>query len=702
MRFTATASQSTPFLRISIQRRHGFWRLRIVWLAASVILLSGLLVFWALFSLRIEALDAGTRLTDSFAHVIAEETTRTFQTVDQRLQMAAVALGNLEASGELSPTSAGGLLRGQMRNLPFVRALRVVDKDGRILYGTDEQGVGTDVTDRAYFQIYGKSPETTFYIGLPVRSRTSGAWFISAAWPLRSPTGSFAGVIVAAVEPTYFQKLWEGVDLGAGGSITLFRRDSILLMRAPWDEAAMGKAFSELSLFSSWLPKSPTGSFQSSGRFDDTFRVFAYRTLPTNPELVVVVGRSYDLILTSWRRFRALSVAVWGLASILVAGLALFLSRSWREHERSQARVEEMANRLTLATDAASIGVWDWSLETDQWYATDTYFTMLGTSPSDRPTLRAEWLERVHPEDRTDIVAAMQAALTASDAPYQHEIRLKHTAGKYRWMHVVGRVLSRNLAGKPIRLLGVMMDITERKKAEEELRTSLHDKEALLKEVHHRVKNNLQVIVSLLRLESARSVPTARTVLKDMQGRIQAMAALHETLYRTGNFARVDLATYLSQLANQLLRTHLADPASVSLQLDVSPVFVGLDQAIPCGLVANELLSNSLKHGFPEGQTGEVRVALHRTSDGLVRFEVSNTGAGLPDDFAARMGTSLGLQLVGDLTKQLRGELQVDPGPPTRFVIHFKAEDPEPPVRIHPISSGNVPTHDGIAHLNGA
>lgn len=677
MRFNATDSQSTPFRKA--RPAHGadvFWRRRLVSLALTAIVVSGLLVYWVLISLRREALLSGERLTNSLAHVIAEQTTRTFQTVDQRLQMAAAGLDRLDASGELNKSTAAELLKGHLRWLPFVRALHIANAEGRLVYGSDEIGSGVGIADRAYFQTQMKSQGAAFHVGGPEVSRTTGTWFISASWPLRSPTGSFAGVIVAVIEPKYFERLWREVDLGVGGSVVLFRHDAVMVMRTPWDEAAMGKAFPALSLFTHWLRLGPTGTFQASGAFDKTPRIFAYRTLPTQPEMVVVVGRSYDFVLAGWAKFRNLALALWGLASVMVIGLAVFLSRAWGQHRKAQARVEEMAQRLTLATDAASVGVWDWNLETDQWFATDTYFAMLGTSPSSRHAGREEWLERVHPDDRGGVAGTMEAALTLTDAPYQHEARLKHVDGSFRWMHIIGRVLSRNVAGKPTRLLGVMIDITESKKAEEMLRSSLRERESLLKEVHHRVKNNLQVVVSLLRLESGRSVPAARAVLKDMQDRIQAMALLHQTLYRTGDFARVDLAAYLSRVSTQLCRTHLPADSPVVLELDLLPVHLGLDHAIPCGLIANELVSNSLKHAFPDGRAGVIRVSLRRTVEGDVRFEVSDTGIGLPSDFVSRKADSLGLQLVGDLARQLGGALEI--GPPERlgFAIQFKADDP--------------------------
>jgi PAS domain S-box-containing protein len=218
----------------------------------------------------------------------------------------------------------------------------------------------------------------------------------------------------------------------------------------------------------------------------------------------------------------------------------------------------------------------------------------------------------------------------------------------------------------------IMRDITARKQAQEALESSLLEKEALLKEVHHRVKNNLQVISSLLRLEAGRSAqPDTKSVLVDMQGRIRSMALLHEMLYRSGNFAAVDLGVFVKQLANQVFRMQTSQQGSVRLLLELDSVRVGMDQATPCGLLVNELISNSLKHGFPEGRSGVVRVALRAVVGGEAavggsadgrswRLSVSDDGVGLPDDFVPNSGQSLGLLLVEDLARQLRGRLQIE------------------------------------------
>lgn len=213
--------------------------------------------------------------------------------------------------------------------------------------------------------------------------------------------------------------------------------------------------------------------------------------------------------------------------------------------------------------------------------------------------------------------------------------------------------------------------------AEESVRASLHEKEVLLSEVHHRVKNNLQVITSLLRLEASRSPePMAQQVLRDMQRRIMSMALLHETLYKSGDFGRVDLDQYLRPLAAQLFRA--AGAERVELRIDLEPLPASLDQAIPCGLILNELLSNCMKHAFRDGETGQVRVTLARESDGRVRLAVRDTGPGLPADFSERRRASLGLQLVEDLARQLGGGLEFANGPGAAVTVAF-ALTPMPP-----------------------
>jgi PAS domain S-box-containing protein len=231
--------------------------------------------------------------------------------------------------------------------------------------------------------------------------------------------------------------------------------------------------------------------------------------------------------------------------------------------------------------------------------------------------------------------------------------------------------------GSTTHYVALKEDITEQVRRQDALNSALQEKTALLNEVHHRVKNNLQVINSLLRLEAGRAGESAtRTVLQEMQGRIRSMALVHETLYRSGNFAGVELHRYLQQVATVAFRAQVTTSASVRLALDLDPVSVTMDMATPCGLLINELISNCVKHGFAGGVGGEVRVALHRVdrlpeNSGRWCLRVSDTGVGLPPDFEERRVHSLGLQLVSDLAGQIGGELVIEPGPGAAFSVTF-------------------------------
>jgi PAS domain S-box-containing protein len=234
-------------------------------------------------------------------------------------------------------------------------------------------------------------------------------------------------------------------------------------------------------------------------------------------------------------------------------------------------------------------------------------------------------------------------------------------------------------AGAASHYVAIKQDITDRQQAQQQLQDSLQEKIALLHEVHHRVKNNLQVITSLLRMELRRT-DDARTssVLEDMKGRVHAMALLHETLYRAGNFATVDLAGYLRQLATQLFRIQAGQGLGVQLLLELVPCTVTMDQATTCGLLVNELMSNALKHGFPNGAGGTVTLRCTAASQaGEMTLEVQDNGAGLPGDFEQRRSQSLGLLLSSDMARQLGSELQIGSasGAGARFVVTFPLQD---------------------------
>ena len=214
-------------------------------------------------------------------------------------------------------------------------------------------------------------------------------------------------------------------------------------------------------------------------------------------------------------------------------------------------------------------------------------------------------------------------------------------------------------------------EITERKRAEGQIRASLREKEVLLQEIHHRVKNNLQVISSLLYLQAKNiQYEEAPLMFQDSQSRVRAMALVHEKLYQSQDQARVDFAEYLRSLANHLFRSYGVNTNVISLKVSVDDVFLGVDIAIPCGLILNELVSNSLKHAFPDGRAGEICIEL-RVADGQLTLMVSDNGVGFSDDLDFRDTGSLGLQLVNTLVNQLEGTIELERSSGTAFKITF-------------------------------
>lgn len=217
-------------------------------------------------------------------------------------------------------------------------------------------------------------------------------------------------------------------------------------------------------------------------------------------------------------------------------------------------------------------------------------------------------------------------------------------------------------------------DVTAQHQAMAALRVSLQEKEALLKEIHHRVKNNLQLVSSLLRLRGNQlQNPEGKAALLDTQSRIRSMALLHEALYRAGNLAEVNLATYLGTVAAHLLRATPGASERIRLQQRVAEVTVPIDTAVPCGLLINELLMNCLKHAFPGHQRGRVTLGLEETSGGELWLRLADDGVGLPLDLDLDHPSTLGLQLVGDLVAQLGGRLTVERGHGAAFEVRFPA-----------------------------
>jgi len=228
-----------------------------------------------------------------------------------------------------------------------------------------------------------------------------------------------------------------------------------------------------------------------------------------------------------------------------------------------------------------------------------------------------------------------------------------------------------------------ILNLAQRAKASEQvtatLRASEERKEALLREVHHRVKNNLAVICSLFYLQSMHTKDEETVqIFRDMENRVHSMALVHESLYGAENLARIDFAEYAQALAKDILASHGSPGPTVQLKSDLEPIVMSADLAVPCGLILNELISNAFKHGFPDSVGGEIRLTLRHGTDGKCSLFVEDSGIGIPADLDVNQGKTLGLRLVRSLTHQIRGSfdlVKTDSGTSAR--LHFTVNDHE-------------------------
>jgi PAS domain S-box-containing protein len=236
----------------------------------------------------------------------------------------------------------------------------------------------------------------------------------------------------------------------------------------------------------------------------------------------------------------------------------------------------------------------------------------------------------------------------------------------------------RNDAGEPVALVGVAREITERRRSEARMKASLREKEVLLKEVHHRVKNNLQVITSLLNLQADR-IPDERVqvVLKENQARIKSMALVHEELYQSEDLAWVSFTDYLRRLTQGLLQMYANPGTAISMRFEMEDLQLGIDAAIPCGLIVNELVTNALKHAFLGRERGIINIRFSREKEKYV-VGVGDDGVGLPEGIDVETTETLGLHLVSTLADQLGATLSVVRQEGTSFTLSFEERRAKP------------------------
>ena len=436
-------------------------RERILWYVAGLALLSGLALAAALAFLRQEALESGEQLTEVMAQVIAEQSTRSLQAVNQRLEITAHHFQDLVAARGRDVPAMRELLRSQAQTMPFVRAMAVLDAEGRVIADTDGSE-GADLSDREYFRQYLTHPDTGFHVGRLVTLRTAkappGLWVLPATRPMRDAAGRFEGLVAAAIDPLYFEAQWREIELGRGGSIALYHRSGQLLMRSPRVPALQGKDFPSLPLFRERVPAAPDGTYAARSEFDGVRRLVAYRVLDEHTQLLVAVGSSVDEVLQHWSGFSWLVGALWFSAVGTATGLALKVRRQFRQLSHLERRFRELAQAMPQI-----VFIMDNKGAID--FVNERWTEVTGLPPEH--AVGADWGQLSHPDDAEAVLALVSGHLARGE-PLEVEMRLRQFDGSDRWQ-LVRAVPNRDPSGQVVSWFGTATDVHDLKTAQQRL-----------------------------------------------------------------------------------------------------------------------------------------------------------------------------------------------------------------------------------------
>lgn len=308
--------------------------------------------------------------------------------------------------------------------------------------------------------------------------------------------------------------------------------------------------------------------------------------------------------------------------------------------------------RNELVIKGTRIGVWDWNIQTGETYFNERWAEIIGYTLDELEPISIEtWMKFAHPEDLEESNARIQAHFKGEEEYYDFQSRMRHKDGHWVWVHDRGKVFEWDDKGEPLRMCGSHIDITEQKQLELNLKEAIRDRDVLLKEVHHRVKNNLQLLLSLTRLKDK----NGKVDTQEIEDSINSIARAYEAIYKTDGINKVSVNQYIKQIIDPILMTQ-----STKLITEIESLEKSIDFLIPIGLILTELLNNSLKHAFTDQDNSSIAISF--TEDGTnMTLRYCDNGAGFPDHVINNTEKleSFGITIIKGLIDQLDGNIRL-------------------------------------------
>jgi len=638
---TPTGKGAAVTSRISNLAGRSSW---LICLGAVAILCS--LTLWNAWSDYKTTLREAQSKRDTLARIAETNLASSFTIIERFLTQIAIECNVSSLDGPDIQQN----IRSLLPLIPDAISIAIADKDGTLVSATDPNAQGANVSSRSYFTYPIQHPESQFFISEPFDTTTNKRVMVISRL-LLNPDGSPRGVIGIAIRPEFITNTLLAAQPGPNGSVVLFGKDYIIRSRIPDDTDTIGKSLKGLPFTEQFLDsQNQVAHYRVKATLDGKERFVTFRQLDYPSNLILTISDSIDEVLTGWAR-KSIVLGFLTLAgATLITFLAYSSNRSIAAAAVADAALVQRDILMGTVLKNLPVKVCARDMHGNVIYQSESCRNMnkqISPYPlkqeCDQDTALKNWQE------------VSVRALSGGSTTAQHQIFLPNgecrLVESYSGPIVDGETI--------IGVLGVDVDVTDYKTIESKLLHALSEKEIMLKEIHHRVKNNLQIIMSLINLQGYICTDEkANDTLVQTYERIRSIALVHEHLYKSGDVGFVHIAEYIPNLIHKIASAFGREGLSVSINLDVQDVSLNIDHAIPFGLIVNELVMNAFKHAFVNHNDNILSVTFIHIESGMAELVVSDNGPGLPESYDAESETTLGMRLVNNLVQQLKGTLR--------------------------------------------